>query len=699
MSKFMSLIAKTPKRLVAAVLVLAAVVAIPALSNAWGPTRDTFTVERPADHVTFDSITNNPNIGDERNFVGIREVGSANTWYDTMKVQDGKEYYVRMYVHNNAASSLNLVAHDVTAKFNLPTTTGTSIQVDGFINSTNATPKEVYDSATFTGDTNFNLSYIKGSLQYENNKGTFTLPESIFTSAGAKLGYNQMDGDIPGCFQYSGFVTFKVKPQVAKSLNFTLTKKVSKHGANQWGKTYAAQPGETVDYLLVYKNVGTAQNDNVTFRDTLPTGLSYVANSGTWSNVLTQNVKFATDANLTNGTGINVGSYAPSANAYIVFSAKVAAEDQLPCGPSTLTNKAKVNTGGYAVEDTADVTVNRTCVQPPVYKCNLLTSTLVIGTQYKFNGSATASNGATVTSYTLNFGDGTAPFTGASIADVMHTYAQKDATYTARLTANITVDGKTIPVTSDACAVTITISIPKIQVCDLTTKKIVTINESDFDSSKYSKNLDDCKPPVTNPAISITKTVDGVKDKEVQIGKNYEYEVTVKNTGDIDLTNVKVTDPAPAGVTFVSADLGTISGNTWNYTIPSLKKGASQTFKITAVVKEYFAGATKNTACVDASEVPGSPDACDSATVHVPTPPAPSKIVVCRLADKQIVTINETDFDSSKYSRNTADCQTVTPPTELPHTGIGDGIVTTFGIGSLIASASYYIASRRGLGR
>src|SRR5690606_22827538 len=33
----------------------------------------------------------------------------------------------------------------------------------------------------------------------------------------------------------------------------------------------------------------------------------------------------------------------------------------------------------------------------------------------------------------------------------------------------------------------------KIKVCELTTKKIITINESDFDSTKHSKNLADCK--------------------------------------------------------------------------------------------------------------------------------------------------------------------------------------------------------------
>lgn len=99
-----------PKRASALVAMIAAAVIVPAVLFAWGPERQTYTVEKPADHVTFNSITNNPSIGDERNFVGIREAGTNNLWSDNMTVQNGKEYTVRMYVHNNAAENLNLVA-------------------------------------------------------------------------------------------------------------------------------------------------------------------------------------------------------------------------------------------------------------------------------------------------------------------------------------------------------------------------------------------------------------------------------------------------------------------------------------------------------------------------------------------------------------------------------------------------------------
>lgn len=368
MSKLISLIRRAPKRTSAVLAILAAAVIVPATLFAWGPTRPTYTMANPANHVTFNSITNNPNIGDERNFVGIRESGTTNLWSDSQAVQSGREYTVRMYVHNNAAENLNLVAQNVTASFNLPTTTGRSIQVNGFLRSSNASPTEVYDDAIFTATQDFNLSYVSGSLKYENNSfgaTGVTLPESIFTSTGARLGYTSLDGRIPGCLQYAGYVTFRVRPQFAGTSAFTVNKEVSRHGANTWVENYTAQPGEIVDYLVEYQNTGTTQQDNVTIRDTLAAGTTYVAGSTTFGNARNPAGLPASD-NIANGVGINIGSYAAGVNAWAIFSARVANNDQLPrCGVNTLVNTARATTGGGSMENGATVTVTRTCNGTP----------------------------------------------------------------------------------------------------------------------------------------------------------------------------------------------------------------------------------------------------------------------------------------------------------------------------------------------
>ena len=365
--------------------VLVAAVA-PALVWAWGPARPSFTIEKPADYITFNSITNNPVIGgDEKDFVGIREVGSNAKWTNNMKVQNGKEYYVRMYVHNNAASNLNLVAENVVAKLNVPTTTAKNVTVQGQISASNAKPNTVWDEATFSSDNDFNLAYVAGSALFENNgMGTTKLPDSIVNNTGAKLGYDKLDGKIPGCFQYAGYVTVKVKAQVSQpqeKTNIDLAKTVRNktNGEKSWVETANAKSGDTVQFQIHAKNTGSAGIQNLVIRDILPKGLNYVAGSTKLYN--TSNPKgLKVSDNVIQNSGINIGSYQPNGDAYVRFDATVSAENSLPvCGENTLTNIAQASDQKIVKNDTASVKVTKKCETPknPVYKCEALSLNIV----------------------------------------------------------------------------------------------------------------------------------------------------------------------------------------------------------------------------------------------------------------------------------------------------------------------------------
>ena len=364
--------------------VLVAAIA-PALVWAWGPSRPSFTIEKPADYITFNSITNNPVIGgDEKDFVGIREVGSNAKWTNNMKVQNGKEYYVRMYVHNNAASNLNLVAENVVAKLNVPTTTAKNVTVQGQISASNAKPNTVWDEATFSSDNDFNLAYVAGSALFENNgMGTTKLPDSIVNNTGAKLGYDKLDGKIPGCFQYAGYVTVKVKAQVSqpqeKNIDLAKTVRNKTNGEKSWVETANAKSGDTVQFQIHAKNTGSAGIQNLVIRDILPKGLNYVAGSTKLYN--TSNPKgLKVSDNVIQNSGINIGSYQPNGDAYVRFDATVSAENSLPvCGDNTLTNIAQASDQKIVKNDTASVKVTKKCETPknPIYKCEALSLNIV----------------------------------------------------------------------------------------------------------------------------------------------------------------------------------------------------------------------------------------------------------------------------------------------------------------------------------
>ncbi len=84
--------------------------------------------------------------------------------------------------------------------------------------------------------------------------------------------------------------------------------------------------------------------------------------------------------------------------------------------------------------------------------------------------------------------------------------------------------------------------------------------------------------------------------------------------------------------------------------------------------------------------------------------PVVKNIDVCKLDTKTKTTIDETTFDSKKYSKTVSDCDitpAATPTTpsqtaaELPHTGIASIFGGGLGLSALAAATTAYIRSRR----
>jgi uncharacterized repeat protein (TIGR01451 family) len=449
MKKFFAALKRSPKRTAAVAVVLATILA-PAALLAWGPDRPTYTTASPADHVTFDSITDNPAYGDERNFVRIKDATADNSTYsDNVALQPGKEYTVYVYYHNNASSTFNDAAHNysgiaknVALRMEMPATVkaGQTAAINGYISASNATPGTVYDDAKATTTSDVALRYVTDSAVIHNfgaSNGS-KLANTMMTT-GAPLGFDNLDGTLPGCNHYAGYVTFNIK---VDQPNFQVTKQVSLAGQNAFSKSVTTNPGNKVDYKIKYLNTGTVQQDNVTIKDVLPAGVTYVPGSTFVSNSATNNQWSAVTSDDVTKGGLNIGSYAPGGAGYVKFTATVTGNDQLPmCGANTLVNSATANTQNGAKSDTANVVVTKTCQPGTINVCDLTTKQVVTINENQFDSSK----------YSKNLAD---------------------------------------------CGVQPT----SINVCNLATKQIVSIKESDFDSSKYSKNVSDCNSCTTMPA-------------------------------------------------------------------------------------------------------------------------------------------------------------------------------------------------------
>jgi uncharacterized repeat protein (TIGR01451 family)/LPXTG-motif cell wall-anchored protein len=370
MKKLITAIKRAPKAAASISMVLAAVV-VPAALFAWGPDRPTYTYDSPADHVTFNSMTGTENYGDERNFVRIKEATAANNTYtDEINLQPGKEYSVMVFFHNNAKTSLNSeanqfkgIATNTKMRVQMPATVkaGEKARITGFISADNAQPKEVLDEAYGVASNNVALRYVPDSAVITSNGAVNgqKMPETLYTT-GAALGYDALDGKLPGCNQYAGYVVFKVK---VDQPNFEVTKTVSEKGKNTYQESVTVKSGSEVEYKIHYKNTGTTVQNDVVIKDVLPAGVTYVNGSTQVSNSASNNQWKATTNNEVTKGGLNIGNYAAGGGAYVKFTAKVAKNDDLAkCGVNTLVNTATAQTKNGDKHDTANVVVTKECV-------------------------------------------------------------------------------------------------------------------------------------------------------------------------------------------------------------------------------------------------------------------------------------------------------------------------------------------------
>ena len=323
--------------------------------------------------IVFNSISDSV-IGHEKNFVGTRECfqRADSTWIgatketiwnaDEIPAKNNRTYIIRAYVHNNNPNGESAVAENTKVAFSVPSQSATEAKVTGYISSSNATPSEYWDSVVFKSDRAFHLEYVYGSALLENNgigKGGLTLSDEIVTKAsagGTLIGYDKLDGRVPGCYQYDNYVSIKVK--VVFDYEFTTETRVRLEGEKNWQDTVTANIGDKVEFQIEYWNTSNEWQNGVVINDILPPNLRYVPGSTKIKNSSHPNGAVIIEDHII-GNGIQVGDYGPDANVYVIFTAEVV-DDSLAGGQNTLINWGRVSVNGEKViPDYAGVQVSK----------------------------------------------------------------------------------------------------------------------------------------------------------------------------------------------------------------------------------------------------------------------------------------------------------------------------------------------------
>ena len=165
----------------------------------------------------------------------------------------------------------------------------------------------------------------------------------------------------------------------------------------------------------------------------------------------------------------------------------------------------------------------------PALTCDALQVTEISRNTFKFSVKATAKGGASITSYTYNFGDNNIKTTNSS--EIQYTYA-KEGNYTVTITVNGKETGE-VKRQNPNCQKTITVKPePKMIVCVIEEggkKYTKEIKKEEFNEKIHKTNLDECKE--TPAKIKVCIVEEG--------GKKYTKEIKKEEfNGKIHKTNL-----------------------------------------------------------------------------------------------------------------------------------------------------------------
>ena len=362
----------------------------PQLAYAWGDDSDgrpSYTMEEInsgalGEIITFNSISDNPAIGDEKNFVGAKRVNDDTAVWsaNTIAAEDGEKYYIRMYVHNNNPGGNDAVAEDTTVRFAIAEGSGTEVEVQGFITSSDSTPTEYYDGVKFASDTTFHLEYVPSSAFIENNGiaagGGMGLDDEIVEN-GVQIGYDALDGNLPGGLQYAAYVGIEVK--VVYDYAFTTETQVRLAGDADapWQKEVTAEIGDEVGFQITFQNLETMSVSDVMAKTMLPEGLEYEDGTLMVYNSTYPEGFTTTDGAVLFSDGINTGTYDSESNFYLRFTAKVV-DTGLSLGENTLVSWGQVGIGSSLKQDSASVII-RNDLLPNLLGVVLLGAAIIFG--------------------------------------------------------------------------------------------------------------------------------------------------------------------------------------------------------------------------------------------------------------------------------------------------------------------------------
>ncbi|MDR6639426.1 hypothetical protein J2Y68_003087 [Paenarthrobacter nitroguajacolicus] len=189
----------------------------------WGPSRKLYTIESPAQYAVLNSITNNPNYGDERDFFTVIPNSdlkvAGHSFKNAVKVAPGDLLTFRVFYENSAADNFDASSpswiQGATALLSYETKPSLSATIVMTLKADNSA--SIWDGVALHSERLFKLSYEAGSSRLYNNAnssrtGGYLLNfDQLRSASGMKIGYQALDGTIRPGYKYAGYIYFDMR--------------------------------------------------------------------------------------------------------------------------------------------------------------------------------------------------------------------------------------------------------------------------------------------------------------------------------------------------------------------------------------------------------------------------------------------------------------------------------------------------------
>ncbi len=274
-----------------------------------------------------------------------------NTYKPSTNAKTDETVQVQLWYHNMENADSGKVANNVKAKLQLPTAAGKTQKINGTISADNANTVSSSANVNLALD-NSRLEYVPGTAVWRHNKGTNEQPNWVTDTLTAAQEQQLLTTGVvlengKPCFNFEASVSVKLR---VKTDMVSITKQVRVLGEKEWKSENTAKAGDTLEYLITFKNEGNTVLKDLAIADNMPASVTYVNGTTQLKNMNNPNGIKITSDKVTSG-GINVGSYAPGSVGYVWFQAKI--DPNLKPGSYTMKNVAGVKAGNIMRENYA----------------------------------------------------------------------------------------------------------------------------------------------------------------------------------------------------------------------------------------------------------------------------------------------------------------------------------------------------------